>query len=101
MPPHFIVSVTTLFVFLYGVDDFLLKDPILLLRPPTPYLGQPSLFKKVIKNLILPLILGEEQQEVFDPTLLEDTRELFDRMFGEISAEDDRDNASRHVCNTR
>ena len=84
-------------VFLYGSGDYLLENCVLLLRPPIGYLGQPLLFEKFVEGLILPLVLGEEQQEVFDSALLESARKMVDRLFGEIGAKDDGDDVSRHI----
>lgn len=86
---------------LYGFGDFLLENGVLLLRPPIRYLRQALLSEEFVEGLVLPLVLGEEQQEIFDSALLESAREMVDRLFGEIGAEDDGDNVSRHIWITR
>ena len=97
LSPHVLVRITLLQVFFYSLDDFLLKNRIHLLRPPIRHLNQPLLSKEFIKDLILPLVRREEQQEILDPTLLEGSSEVVNRLFGKVRAEDDRDNVSRHI----
>ena len=75
---HIRVRIAVLQAFPYGFDDFLLEDSVLLLRPPIRDLSQSLLSKKLVKNLIIPFVRREKQQEVFDPTLLEITREVVD-----------------------
>lgn len=90
-----------LHVFFYSFDDFLLENGVLLLGPPICDLDQSLFSEKLVKDLILPLVLREEEQEVFDPALLESAREMVDRMFGEVRTEDDGDNVSRYIWITR
>lgn len=90
-----------LHVFFYGFDDFLLENGVLLLGPPIRDLGQPLLSEKLVQDLILPLVWREEEQEVFDPALLESARKVVDRMFGNVRTEDDGDNVSRYIWITR
>lgn len=82
----------------YSFDDILLENGVLLLRPPIRDLGQPLLSEKLVEELVLLLVLREEQQEVFDPALLEDAREVVHRLFSEARTEDDGDHVSRHIC---
>jgi len=88
-------------MFFYGFDDVLLENGVLLLGPPIRDLSQPLLSEKLVKDLILPLVLREEEQEVFDPALLESAREMVDRVFGDVRTEDDGDNVSRYIWGSR
>ena len=88
-------------VFFYSFDNFLLENSVLLLGPPVRDLSQPLLSEKLVKDFILPLVQGEEEQEVFDPTLLEGAREMVDRLFSDVRTKDDGDNVGRYIWITR
>ena len=98
---HIRVRITVFQVFFYGSDDFLLENGVLLLGPPVRDLSQPLFSEKLVKDLILSLVQREEEQEVFDPTLLESAREVVDRVFSDVRTEDDGDNVSCYIWITR
>lgn len=97
MTPHFFAGIFLLQAFFYGLRELLLEDRVLLLDPPIRNLRQLLLSEEFIKDLVFLLIGGKERQEILDPSLLEDAREVVDRLFGEVRAEDDRDHISGHI----